>query len=81
MNDVAYSGMRGLEAEAYQQGGYFTAGQARAHRVSRQLLDHHVRRGRFARIRRGLYRIQGFPTAEHDALVLKALERAAPFGS
>jgi predicted transcriptional regulator of viral defense system len=60
--------MRELEAEAYQQGGYFTAGQARAHRVSRQLLDYHVRRGRFARIRRGLYRIQGFPTAEHDDL-------------
>jgi len=60
--------MRQLEAEAYQQSGYFTAGQARAHRVSRQLLDHHVRRGRFERIRRGLYRIQGFPTAEHDDL-------------
>jgi predicted transcriptional regulator of viral defense system len=60
--------MREMEAEAYQQGGYFTAGQARAHRVSRQLLDHHVRRRRFARIRRGLYRIQGFPTAEHDDL-------------
>ena len=68
MDDVVYPGMRELEAEAYQQGGYFTAGQARAHRVSRQLLDYHVRRGRFARIRRGLYRIQGFPTAEHDEL-------------
>lgn len=32
----------GLEAEAYQQGGYFNAGQARAHGVSRQLLDHDV---------------------------------------
>jgi len=68
MNDAVYPGMRQLEAEAYQQSGYFTAGQARAHRVSRQLLDHHVRRGRFERIRRGLYRIQGFPTAEHDDL-------------
>ncbi len=56
----------GLETEAYQQGGYFNASQARAHGVSRQLLDHHVNRGRFERIRRGLYRIQGFPTAEHD---------------
>jgi predicted transcriptional regulator of viral defense system len=68
MSDAVYPGIRELEAEAYQQSGYFTAGQARAHRVSRQLLDHHVRRGRFARIRRGLYRIQGFPTAEHDEL-------------
>lgn len=56
----------GLEAEAYQQGGYFNAAQARAHAVSRQLLDHHVRRGRFQRVRRGLYRIQSFPTVEHD---------------
>jgi predicted transcriptional regulator of viral defense system len=66
MNDMTYPDMRELEAEAYHQGGYFTAGQARTHRVSRQLLDYHVRRGRFARIRRGLYRIRGFPTAEHD---------------
>ena len=56
----------GLEAEAYQQGGYFNAGQAREHGVSRQLLDHHVRHGRFERVRRGLYRVQGFPTTEHD---------------
>lgn len=44
----------GLETEAYNQGGYFTAGQARVHAVSRQLLEHHVRRGRFERVRRGL---------------------------
>jgi predicted transcriptional regulator of viral defense system len=25
-----------------------------------------LRRGRFERVRRGLYRVQGFPTAEHD---------------
>jgi predicted transcriptional regulator of viral defense system len=55
-----------LQAEAYQQGGYFTAEQARLHGVSRQLLDHHVRAGRFERIRRGLYRISGFPSGEHD---------------
>ncbi len=56
----------GLEADAYQQVGYFNAAQARAHMVSRQLLDYHVNRGRFERVRRGLYRVQGFPTAEHD---------------
>ncbi|HEV3320245.1 MAG TPA: type IV toxin-antitoxin system AbiEi family antitoxin domain-containing protein [Solirubrobacteraceae bacterium] len=56
----------GLEAEAYQQGGYFNAAQARAHAISRQLLEHHIHRGRFERVRRGLYRIQGYPTAEHD---------------
>jgi predicted transcriptional regulator of viral defense system len=58
--------MRGLEAEAYHQSGYFNASQARAHGVSRQLLDHHLRRGRFERLRRGLYRVQGFPRDEHD---------------
>jgi predicted transcriptional regulator of viral defense system len=66
MKDTLQPDVLGLEAEAYQQGGYFDAGQARAYGVSRQLLDHHLSRGRFERIRRGLYRIQGFPTAEHD---------------
>ena len=66
MPDIKQPDMRGLEAEAYHQGGYFNAGQARAHAVSRQLLDHHLRRGRFERVRRGLYRIQSFPRDEHD---------------
>jgi predicted transcriptional regulator of viral defense system len=66
MSDNMQADVLGLEAEAYQQGGYFNAGQARAHGVSRQLLDHHLHRGRFERIRRGLYRVQGFPSAEHD---------------
>jgi predicted transcriptional regulator of viral defense system len=66
MPDIGQPDMRGLEAEAYHQSGYFNAGQARAHAVSRQLLDHHLRRGRFERVRRGLYRIQGFPRDEHD---------------
>jgi predicted transcriptional regulator of viral defense system len=66
MSDSQQPDVLGLEAESYNQGGYFTAGQARAHAVSRQLLEHHVRRGRFERVRRGLYRIQGYPTAEHD---------------
>jgi predicted transcriptional regulator of viral defense system len=66
MQDILQPDVLGLEAEAYQQGGYFNAGQARSHGVSRQLLDHHVSRGRFERVRRGLYRVQGFPTAEHD---------------
>jgi predicted transcriptional regulator of viral defense system len=66
MHDNLQPDMRGLEAEAYGQSGYFKASQARSHRVSRQLLDHYVRRGRFEHVRRGLYRVQGFPTAEHD---------------
>jgi predicted transcriptional regulator of viral defense system len=58
--------IRGLEAEAYQQGGYFTADQASTHGVSRQLVNHHVTQGRFERIRRGLYRVRGFPTSQYD---------------
>jgi predicted transcriptional regulator of viral defense system len=66
MSDKLNPDVLGLEAEAYQQGGYFNAAQTRAHAISRQLLEHHIRRGRFERVRRGLYRIQGCPTAEHD---------------
>ena len=58
--------IRSLEADSYQQSGYFTADQAREHGVSSQLLNHHVRQGRFERVRRGLYRIRGFPSSEHD---------------
>jgi Transcriptional regulator, AbiEi antitoxin len=66
MSDITHPDVLGLEAEAYQQGGYFNAAQARAHTISRQLLEHHIHRGRFERVRRGLYRIQGYPTTEYD---------------
>ncbi|MGA8364332.1 MAG: type IV toxin-antitoxin system AbiEi family antitoxin domain-containing protein [Solirubrobacteraceae bacterium] len=66
MPDTQEPDVLGLEAEAYQQSGYFNAAQARARTISRQLLEHHIRRGRFKRVRRGLYRVQGYPTAEHD---------------
>ena len=58
--------IRSLEADSYQQSGYFTVDQARKHGVSRQLLNHHVKQGRFERVRRGLYRVRGFPTSQHD---------------
>lgn len=58
--------VRGLEAESYQQSGYFTARQARKYGVSSQLLNHHVRQGRFERVRRGLYRVWGFPGSQYD---------------
>lgn len=58
--------IRALEAEAYHHAGYFSATQARSHSVSPQLLDYYVRSGRFERVRRGLFRISGFPTGEHD---------------
>lgn len=60
--------IRGLEADAYHQGGYFTSAQARERAVSSQLLSHHVRQGRFERLRRGLYRIPGFPSSQYDEI-------------
>jgi len=58
--------IRALEAESYQQSGYFTVDQARKHGVSRQLLNHHLRHGRFERVRRGLYHVTGFPSSQYD---------------
>ena len=66
MHDKEPPHIRGLEAVAYEQSGYFTSEQARTHGVSRQLLNHHVKQGRFERIRRGLYRVRGFPSSQHD---------------
>lgn len=60
--------MRGLEATAYAQHGYFTTTQARECGFSSQLLSHYVRRSRFERARRGLYRLPGFPRAEDDEM-------------
>jgi predicted transcriptional regulator of viral defense system len=60
--------MRGLEATAYSQHGYFTTTQARERGFSSQLLSHYVRRSRFERVRRGLYRLPGFPRPEDDEM-------------
>lgn len=66
MHDGDHPDIRGLETDAYQQSGFFSSAQARAHGVSRQLLNHHVNQGRFERVRRGLYRVRGFPSSQHD---------------
>jgi predicted transcriptional regulator of viral defense system len=68
MHDKVKPDVRGLEAEAYGQHGYFRVGQAREHGISSQLLSHYVRQERFDRVRRGLYRLRGFPSAEHDEM-------------
>jgi predicted transcriptional regulator of viral defense system len=60
--------MRGLETTAYEQHGYFTTSQARAHGISSQLLSHYARGSRFEKVRRGLYRLPGFPRDEHDEM-------------
>jgi predicted transcriptional regulator of viral defense system len=51
---------------ASEQGGYFTAEQARACGYSWALLSHHVKSGRFIRIRRGLYRYREYPSSPRE---------------
>lgn len=48
------------------QGGYFTAEQARACGYSFALLSHHVKSGRFLRVRRGLYRYREYPSSMRE---------------
>ncbi len=55
---------------ASEQGGYFTAGQARQCGFSHALLAHHAREGgRFTRVRRGLYRLRQFPPAPREEVL------------
>ena len=51
---------------ASEQGGYFIAEQARACGYSWALLSHHVKSGRFIRIRRGLYRYREYPSSPRE---------------
>ncbi len=54
---------------ASQQGGYFTATQARQAGFTRYLIRHHVRHGRFERIRRGLYRLHQYVPSPDDHII------------
>ncbi len=51
------------------QAGYFTTRQAADAGYSSQLLLKHIRAGRVARTRRGIYRLVHFPASEHEELV------------
>lgn len=51
------------------QEGLFTTEQAAEAGYSSQLLGHHLRGGRIARLRRGIYRLVHFPPGEHEDLV------------
>jgi len=70
-----------LYAIAEGQAGYFVAEQAASAGYSRQLLAHHARRGRYRRIRRGLYRLVHFPPGEYEDYVALwlVLEREAVY--
>jgi predicted transcriptional regulator of viral defense system len=48
------------------QMGYFTSAQAREVGVSRSLLHHHARSGRFERVYRGVYRFRDFPSMPRE---------------
>lgn len=52
---------------ASDQGGYFTAAQARQRGFSKALLAHHAAEGgRFIRVRRGLYRFRQYPPSPRE---------------
>ncbi|MDO8690623.1 MAG: type IV toxin-antitoxin system AbiEi family antitoxin domain-containing protein [Dehalococcoidia bacterium] len=53
-----------------EQGGYFTADQARICGYSRALLSHHAKSGRFIRVRRGLYRFREYPSSPREDVLV-----------
>jgi predicted transcriptional regulator of viral defense system len=58
-----------LYALASMQSGYFTTAQAKEHGVSWRALTHHAARGRFRRVRRGLYRFRDYPSSPYEDVV------------
>ena len=57
-----------LYETAEGQAGYFTAKQAKKHGFSWERLSDNVKRGRFLRIFRGIYRLSHFPSSAHEDL-------------
>lgn len=51
---------------ASEQGGYFTARQATTCGFSKASLSYHARRGRFLRVKRGLYRLSQYPASPRE---------------
>lgn len=51
---------------ASEQYGYFTTAQASTCRFTWDLLTYHTRRGRFIRVRRGLYRLRDYPSSPRE---------------
>jgi predicted transcriptional regulator of viral defense system len=59
-----------LYETAAAQDGYFTTQQASDAGYSSQLLLKHMRAGRVARARRGIYRLVHFPAGDHEELTI-----------
>ncbi|MFQ5420597.1 MAG: type IV toxin-antitoxin system AbiEi family antitoxin domain-containing protein [Anaerolineae bacterium] len=57
-----------LYETAEEQAGYFTARQAKKHGFSWERLSDNVKRGRFLRIFRGIYRLSHFPSLPYEDL-------------
>lgn len=60
---------RRLFALASEQGGHFTAGQARSVGYSYQAQAHHVAAGNWHRVERGLFRLAEWVPEPHDELI------------
>ncbi len=60
---------RGLFALSSEQAGYFTSAQAHIYGYSPQLLSYHADRGRFERVRRGLYRLRDYPSSPREEVM------------
>ncbi len=70
MHDVtATPNARGLFDLLSEQAGYFTSVQAQAQGYSAQLLGYHAERGRFERVRRGLYRLRDYPSSPREEVM------------
>lgn len=54
---------------ASSQGGYFTSEQAGETGLSKALLSHHAKNGKFIRIRRGLYRFRDYPSSSRENVI------------
>ena len=59
---------------AERQDGYFSARQAQQVGFTRPLLSHHVKTGRFIRVKHGIYRRAQFPESAYADLFVAALE-------
>lgn len=73
VSDIQTPNAVALNQVSYGQDGYFTSRQARKAGFSPQLLAHHVRSGRYEHIRRGLYRLRGYPGSSHEDVRVKCL--------
>ena len=59
-----------LDLLAEEQGGLFSASQARERGFSPQLLDVHLKNGRIRRLHRGIYQMIRSPASEQEELIM-----------